>query len=585
MAGCLVLLLAAVGTLQYRWIGDVSRAERQRLRESVDQRGAELADGIDLELTRLYSAFRLERAQTDDARAAALMAAFARATRDSAFGAAIRDVYLVDSADTRGPLRLNRANGTVEPTAWPPELQALATRLAHEPALQSVSGLPVPPGFIVIEPEVPALVVPLPSVQPPIPTAPGEMLVRTVAARDGVRAVVVQFDPAQVRDGVVRPRVERTFGTSATSEFDVAVVRADGTLVYGTTATPMDARRVDLSRSLFGIKLDAVEWTRTTAPVPGDAGRAPANVSITIVRRGTPGAAPDAHAPLGGTPGWTLLVRAKRGSVDAVVARSRLRNLIVSGSVLGVLAAGLVLLGVTALREQRRSEQHLSFVASVSHELKTPLAVIRSAADNLADGVVASDQVGRYAALIRDEGRRLSAMVDRVMDFAGARAGSLVSAHVPVALGALVRDVVEAASLDASGREVTVVVDAPTGDGPTVLGDASALRSALLNGVGNAVKYSAPGTQVVVALSSAGGRVRVVVSDRGLGIDADERAQLFEPFVRGRRALASQVRGSGVGLAIVRDVMVAHRGTASIEPREGGGTVLTLDLPSQEPQA
>lgn len=581
VAVALVLLLALVGTLQYRWIGDVSAAERQRLRESVATRATELVDGLDTEFTRVYSAFQLTASQVDTDAADALTEAFDRAQRESAFGPAVRQVFLFDTADAGGPRRFDRAAASLVPTAWPAELTSLAERLAHEPGLQVVSGLPVPPGLVVVDASVPALVVPIPAVQPPLPTGDGNVLVRTVPERDSLRAVVVWFDADRLRDEVVRPAVQRVFGAPPSSAFDVEVRRTSGATVYSTSSAPIDPKAADLTRDLLRIRLDALQWTRAV-PAPdgrGDNGSA-GHVSITIVRRGVPGQPPDVRAPLGGAPGWTLLVRATRGSVDAVVARSRTRNLVVSFGALAVLGAGLILLGVTAARERGQAQQQLAFVASVSHELKTPLAVIRSAAENLADGVVAPEQVGTYGTLIRDEGRRLSSMVDRVMDFAGTRAEPRRPRRTPVDIGEMVQREVSAAQEDAAARSIAVVLH-PAPTRAIVDGDPSALRSAFANAIGNAVKYSEPGGRVDVSIEQGDGWVDVVVADRGIGIDADDLPRVFEPFFRGRRALDSQVRGSGLGLSIVFATAVMHGGKARIEAREGGGTVLTIPLRAQ----
>jgi signal transduction histidine kinase len=113
---------------------------------------------------------------------------------------------------------------------------------------------------------------------------------------------------------------------------------------------------------------------------------------------------------------------------------------------------------------------------------------------------------------------------------------------------------------------------------PTVDGDADALRSAVQNVVGNAVKYSPSGGVVLVSMSADDERVRISVADRGLGIDAADLPHIFKPFYRGRRALDAQVRGSGVGLSIVRHVVDAHQGTVSVDSRVGEGTTVTIEL-------
>jgi signal transduction histidine kinase len=113
----------------------------------------------------------------------------------------------------------------------------------------------------------------------------------------------------------------------------------------------------------------------------------------------------------------------------------------------------------------------------------------------------------------------------------------------------------------------------------TVMGDAAALRSAAQNLVGNAVKYSPAGATVDVSTGVQGTMVRVRVVDRGLGIDAADLPHVFKPFFRGRRALDAEIRGSGVGLSVVRHVVEAHQGRIYIESRPGEGTTVTLELP------
>jgi len=143
----------------------------------------------------------------------------------------------------------------------------------------------------------------------------------------------------------------------------------------------------------------------------------------------------------------------------------------------------------------------------------------------------------------------------------------------------VIADAVQGVSAEAKARDVTVAV-AANGTLPPMTADADALRSAVQNIVGNAVKYSANGGRVDVAAYGANGGIEIRVTDRGLGIDADDLPHVFEPFYRGRRAVDAQVRGSGVGLSVVRHVVAAHQGTIGIDSRAGAGTVVTVKLPA-----
>jgi signal transduction histidine kinase len=256
-----------------------------------------------------------------------------------------------------------------------------------------------------------------------------------------------------------------------------------------------------------------------------------------------------------------------------------MRNLTLSLGVLGILAASLALILIASAREQRMARQQLEFVASVSHELRTPLAVIRSAGENLADGVVSGEQVTQYGALIRNEGRRLSDMVERVMDFAGMTSGTLIRSSRPTDVKPLVHATLADLQAEAAARQVGLHMRAAT-TLPLVDADADALRSALQNVVGNAIKYSNAGGEIEVDVVATDKTLRICVSDRGLGIDANDLPHVFKPFYRGRRAVDAQIRGSGVGLSVVQKIVQAHGGEVRVAARGGGGTVVTIDLPA-----
>ena len=149
-------------------------------------------------------------------------------------------------------------------------------------------------------------------------------------------------------------------------------------------------------------------------------------------------------------------------------------------------------------------------------------------------------------------------------------------------VAALVAEAVSAVSQDARDRGVAVNLEA-IGSLPPVHGDADALRSAVQNIVGNAVKYSPSGASVDVGAEGRDGAVRIRVADRGLGIDAADLPHIFKPFFRGRRAVDAEVRGSGIGLSVVRHVVDSHRGVIHVESRAGTGTTVTVDLPSGVP--
>jgi signal transduction histidine kinase len=586
LGAALVALLAVLGTLQYRWLGDVSNAERDRLRASLRTRATDVSRAFDREITRLYLAFHVEGDEFDRDPAGRLNTAYQRAQQmaaESGVEGLVRGVFLVDARGENpgAPQRLNPDRRALEPVEWPPAFDSWKRRAG---TLSPPAPGFLPPLFMAdaVDATTPALIVPLPTMTR---LEQGGRIAVIPDPRGVARTVVVWLDSDRLR-ALVESLVVRQFGSNGDSEFYVTVSTREppGSVVYSSSpGVSISARDADVATGMFDLRLDEIDQFNARVSPPGGTGGAEDNVhknrvAITIVRRATGPDGPRVLMTGGENQGaWQVFIRYKSGSLDGLVARSRTRNLAISLGVLALLAAGFVFVIGSALRQKRLARQQMEFVAAVSHELRTPLAVIRSAAENLADGVVGDgSQVRRYGSLIRSEGIRLSEMVERVMEYAGIDAGA-VRLRSEVDMARLIEEAVAAASADARDRGIRIDTFVET-DLPLVLGDVDALRSAVQNVVGNAIKYSRSGSTVGVRAESGADGIRVVVTDHGLGIAGDDLPHLFKPFYRGRHARDAQIRGTGVGLSVVRHVVDAHQGDVQVSSRVGEGTTVTLTL-------
>jgi signal transduction histidine kinase len=580
----LLVLLVTLGTLQYRWLGEVSEAERARLRDGLRARATDFAQAFDRELTRTYSAFRLTSDRLDGDEAAALAEAWARWRTAARVPALVRDVYVAEGATFASAQlrRLNPSRHVVEPVAWPPDLAESVSR-THEtlPHILGRQGRPPLMFADAIDSRVPALIIPVARIDR-MPSSDRPITILTTA-NTPARVVIVVLDRDQMLHRLIEPLATAHFGERGSSEYMITIARRDdaGTVVYNSGDRVVDASSADVTTGVFDVSADELNTMTDlfTAEVPPPG---PTRVAVTVVRK-ISGDGNRLFTVAGGEQGaWQLRARHRAGSLDAIVARSRRRNLAIGLGVLALLAASFALVMSAAQRQQRLARQQMEFVAAVSHELRTPLAVICSAGENLADGVVADGpQVKQYGSLIETEGRRLGDMVERVLQFAGISAGTATRAHAAVDLAGVIADAVAAVGPDARDRGVSVAVGAGA-PLPVVVGDADALRSAVLNVIGNAVKYSASGGAVDVSAEPlhAGAIVRLRVVDRGIGIDAADMPHVFEPFYRGRRALDAQVRGSGIGLSVVQHVVRTHGGDVRVDSRAGEGTTVTIVLPA-----
>jgi signal transduction histidine kinase len=291
--------------------------------------------------------------------------------------------------------------------------------------------------------------------------------------------------------------------------------------------------------------------------------------------RGRPGKEPPAGR-------WTLSVRNRSGSVDAAVARARRRNLVVSMLLIGFLGAAAWALVRYTARSRRLAEVQVQFAAGVSHDLRTPLTAIRGAAFNLAGGVVNdAASVKRYARLIQRNAEELTSMVENVLAYSVSRHATPAPAEKRRAVN--IRDTLEhavhglAAVLESSGCQLEIDIAPGL---PEVSGDELALERALQNLIGNALRHARQGRWVGVSASAIGESVEVRVSDRGPGIPAAELVRIFEPFYRGEQALAGRVRGTGLGLSMVRETVEQHGGTVTVSSAPEEGTEFVVRLPA-----
>jgi two-component system, OmpR family, phosphate regulon sensor histidine kinase PhoR len=245
-----------------------------------------------------------------------------------------------------------------------------------------------------------------------------------------------------------------------------------------------------------------------------------------------------------------------------------------------IIAVGLGVVWLSVRAERRTSQLKSDFIANVSHELKTPLSLIRMFGELIATGKHKGDGSAReYAGIITRESERLAHLIDNVLDFARLERGK---ASYSFAEGRL-EEVVERAldvcrhRLEKERMRLRTEIE----DGlPPVRMDEDAMTLVLLNLVDNAVKYAGDGGEVSVHLARVPGGVALAVRDRGSGIAAADQARIFERFYRADSARARNVRGSGIGLALVKHIAEAHGGRVEVESRLGRGATFTVFVPA-----
>jgi two-component system sensor histidine kinase SenX3 len=567
-----LVLLAVLATLQYRWAGEISEAERGRLRAGARDRAFAMSRDFDLEITRAFTELSVPPDPATGAPAAGYPERYDAWRRAASHPELVSGVFAVRLDDAGFPLfRYGEVERAFVPVSWPATLAPVRRKLEDlrrgVPFGPERGGRRRLPGPIVDESFA---LVSFPFGPGPGPGAghgsPPPALGRF--ERGSPRnfrgfvpqlVAVIALDREAIVGHILPALAQRHFAGRSGLDYDLEIVRQEPPQEVLWRSRTEARRRADPDAvmGLFDLRFEAIEGG------------------------GMRGGRAREHGE--DTGAWRLQVSHRAGPLDEVVAAARRRNLFVSFGVLILLGASMGLVVASSQRARRLADRQMEFVAAVSHELRTPVSVIRATAENLADGIAREPaQVREYGAIIRDDAVRLGDMLEGVLAFAGtiARRSSLPQDEVDVAQ--LIEDSLGA--FESTLRERGIVVEKDMAPAlPPVRGDALSLRRALDNIVENAVKYGGGGQWLAVRADAEDGRtVRVTIEDRGTGIAAPDLRRVFEPFFRGRDARG---RGFGLGLSLVNRVVADHGGRLTVRSEPGRGATFTIELPAAPARA
>ena len=521
------VLLPVLAFLQYRWLGELSRLEQQHRADNLRVAARLFSFDFDTELARLYQAFHVREAKLSEA-ATELSNDYAKWAASVTYPELVKVVYWVEVYEDREP-RIQKLDAEAQRLVevdWPQELEPVRDVFAT-------------PGHVdPLQADVSALVVAQHGTEP-VPWA------------------VVVLEREVIVGEFLTERVAH-FSGGAPIDFDAMIVDTENRdrVVYATNSqlSPTElGEYAGAARAwFFGLhsrdfRFDWIEALPTAATE---------------------------HR-------WLLYVRHQPGALEAAIGAIRDRNLMLSFGILVLLAGSILLLLLFTRRAQRWARLQLEYVARIAHELRTPLAVIGFASENLADDVVSDlDKARTYGQVINKESRRLTKLVESAL--LHSKLESSAASEIerqPIQIN----DVIEAALDDSDITGVNVRKDLAD-ELPSVMGDVDALKSALQNLFSNAVKYSDKPCSLSVSAKRTkgvgGAVVEIQIEDHGPGIPPSDLPHIFEPFYRGKVARDEQIEGSGIGLSLVKHVVDAHGGTIRVTSPDSGGSRFTVLLPA-----
>lgn len=592
----LAAVLVSLAILQYRWSNEISVATTERMQASLHTSLNSFRQDLSRELSEICSGLEDIDQPTNAEQVSARLENWQRTANHSNL---VTDVYFWRVMPSDQLLRLNTRTSRFESVQWPSQYESLrhrlqpivagaVTRLKSFGPVTRVQG-PGPPqdlgpprfhveGPWFFDQDLVALVHPVHDIrgrvshQGPIPS---------------MGWIVVVLNKALLEQHVLPELAQRYFAASDGLNYKVAVTEeSTGRVLYSSDSGFGNGADVDAKLNLFGPPLPA------GAPGAENAFFISGPISKRPERALGP---PHLHGekgfmyiePLGfGVPdgGWQLIVKHRKGSVEAAVASLHRRNLTVSFGTLLVLTLTMALVIITTHRARRLAQLQMEFVAGVSHELRTPLAVISSAAENIADGVVINEeQLARYGGVIRNQAKHLSDLVEQVLLFATTLRTGQHHTLRRLEISALLDAAIESTEAQLKSAGVTVERQIQPGL-PLVNGDFAALSQCLQNLITNAIKYGGDsrwiGIRAYVSREREGStEARITIEDKGIGIDSESLKHIFEPFYRSPSVAGSQIRGTGLGLTLAKSIVETMGGKLTVVSEAGKGTAFTIHLP------
>jgi two-component system, OmpR family, phosphate regulon sensor histidine kinase PhoR len=288
---------------------------------------------------------------------------------------------------------------------------------------------------------------------------------------------------------------------------------------------------------------------------------------------------------------WRLQVTPREvKSLRRETRAQRTYNFVLVGIAFSVIVVGILVLLVAMRKERRANELKSEFISNVTHELKTPLTLIRMFAELLSykrEGVDSGDTAREYAGIITREADRLTRLIDNVLDFARIERGKAAYQFSRGNLATVVERAVDLLQYRAEQGHIKLAAEVEPGPPDTQL-DENAMTLLVLNLIDNALKYGVEAgeregsPEVQVSLRQRDGQLVLRVADNGPGIPKEEQTRIFERFYRTKAARTKPVRGSGIGLSLVKHIAEAHGGHVRVDSDLGKGTAFEVTIPVRE---
>jgi signal transduction histidine kinase len=572
-----LFLLPVLAIFQYYWLGQLSDAEKIRMKNNLQMSAERFSEEFDKELTAIYTSFNEITLNTETKKSEILNDTYINWKKKSNFPGIIQSIYAINLTPKQDIqfYKLDTNNTELKAVKWPQKYLFLKKylnndinnvffrliTLTHGPILKPIS-------MIVV-------------------TQPSEILIDSIEENciDNWLIIVV-LDENILMNHFMPSLVKKYFYQEDELNYNLIILKegeaseefykSEGYL------TPSDFINPDVQTNIGSWRtrnmiIAAAQYVSDKSEVNITKKiKKEKSLSIKVLTGDSTQNTETSKYLIAKIDRWNLMVKHAEGSLEVIVTKARIRNLLISYIIILILGIGIILALVSTRRLQRISQQQLEFVAGVTHELRTPLAVIQSAGENIVDGVVKSkEQYTKYGSLIRDEGKRLSNMVEQVLDYAGIQSKKQLSKFEKLSLTELIDEI----NLKFN-KNSKINFENKCGD-LIIKGDKNALNIALSNIIDNSTKYCTENSHINIFadISSDKNFYIIKITDNGLGIDKEDIQKIFKPFYRGKNATNNSIPGSGLGLSLVKGIIENHGGALTVKSEQMKGSTFTIKIP------
>lgn len=574
----LLILLPVLAFFQYQWLGQLSEAEEIRMQSNLQASVDRFSEEFDKELTEIYSEFSDLNINKNENKAKIIKQSFENWKLNSKYPQLIENIYTVNISpiDKNTLFIFDTASVDLVEIDWPNNFSFL--RAYFKKDMDNIL-------FRLISLTHGPILAPVPMI---LVTQPSEIIIESINENCTDNwLILITLNDCLLKEELIPDLIKKYFYFEEKNDYNLIISKSGETkqefYKSNENLTLLDFENPDARTNIGSWRVRNLIYASAQYVSDKDEVQKinrsinEKSLSIKVFTGDSTKNIEKSKYLIAKLDRWEVLVKHKEGSLAAIVKQTRLKNLIISYLILIILSIGVVFALISARRMQKTGQQQIEFVAGVTHELRTPLAVIQSAGENIIDGVLKNDeQYKKYGTLIRDEGKRLSRMVEQVLDYSGIQSKFNSNHHQVISIEEIIKAVIEK---DQKYSEFNFRVNYPN---PQIKGEKSALITAFKNLIDNSIKYCTKQSkiEITINLSDDGKYILIIIADNGIGIPEEEIKNIFEPFYRGKNAMQKTIPGSGLGLSLIKRIVESHGGDISAESKIDIGSIFTIRFPA-----